>query len=206
MWCGVIHRRLGLTYLGAVAALQSARIMPADPTRMLRGALAGAAAAGVWAAQQPVDKKLFGVDYDDLELLGTAFTRERGTPATYVLGTALHLVNGALFGAVYAAVSPALGGPGPLRGVAAGLAEHVATWPLTRIVGAAHPSGAAFGALWGDRRAFAQATWRHLLFGALLGALEERLNPPPGEAAPAEEDHSTSNGHGNVEHLVVARS
>ena len=113
--------------------------MPADATRMLRGALAGGLAAGVWAAQQPLDRRLFGVDYDDAELLGSAITGERGTPATYALGAALHVVNGALFGAV-------------------------------------------------------------------LGTLEERLNPPPGEAAPAEDDHSTSNGHGNVEHLVVARS
>jgi len=180
--------------------------MPADATRMLRGALAGGLAAGVWAAQQPLDRRLFGVDYDDAELLGSAITGERGTPATYALGAALHVVNGALFGAVYAAVSPGIGGPGPLRGVAAGLVEHLATWPLTRFVGAAHPAGAAFPELWGDRRAFAQATWRHVLFGAVLGTLEERLNPPPGEAAPAEDDHSTSNGHGNVEHLVVARS
>lgn len=173
---------------------------------MLRGALAGALAAGVWAAQQVLDKRVFGVDYDDAELLGSALTRERGTPTTYALGTALHVANGALFGAAYAAVSPAIGGPGPLRGVAAGLGEHLATWPLTRLIAAAHPAADEFPQLWGDRRAFAQSTWRHVLFGVVLGTLEERLNPPPGEAAQAEEDHSTSNGHGNVEHLVVARS
>ena len=44
--------------------------MALDRTRTLRGALAGAAAAGVWAAQQPLDKRVFGVDYDDAELLG----------------------------------------------------------------------------------------------------------------------------------------
>ena len=45
--------------------------MALDRTRTLRGALAGAAAAAVWAAQQPLDKRVFGVDYDDVELLGT---------------------------------------------------------------------------------------------------------------------------------------
>jgi hypothetical protein len=177
-----------------------------ETTRVLRGALAGAAAAAVWGAQQPLDKRVFGVDYDDAELLGSALTRERGTLATFAIGHALHVLNGAAFGAVYAAASPAVGGPGAVRGALAGLGEHAATWPLTRFLGRAHPAGDQFPQLWGDRRALAQATWRHLLFGALLGALEERLNPPPGEAAPADEDRSTSNGHGDVEHLLVTRA
>jgi hypothetical protein len=180
--------------------------MAADTTRVLRGALAGAVAAGVWGAQQPLDKRFFGVDYDDAELLGSALTRRRGTPATFALGHVLHVLNGAVFGAAYAAISPAVGGPGPARGAVAGLLEHAATWPLTRFLPAAHPAGASFPPLWGDRRALAQATWRHLLFGTVLGAVEERLNPPPGEAAPADEDHSTTNGHGNVEHLVVTKA
>ncbi len=173
---------------------------------MLRGALAGAAAAGLWAAQQPLDKRFFGVDYDDAQFLGSALTRERGTPATLAIGTALHVANGAVFGALYAAASPSVGGPGVARGVAAGLTEHVATWPLTRLIGAMHPVGTTFPRLWGDRRAFAQAAWRHALFGAALGVLEERLNPPGGEAAPAGVDVSASNGHGKVEHLVVTRT
>jgi hypothetical protein len=180
--------------------------MPADLTRALRGALAGAVAAGVWSAQQPLDKRVFGVDYDDAELLGSALTRRRGTPATQVLGNLMHLANGAVFGAAYALAARPLGGPGPARGALAGLAEHAATWPLTRFLGAVHPVGGTFPPLWGDRRALAQATWRHLLFGVVLGAVEERLNPPAGEAAPAEADRAASNGHGNVEHLVVTRA
>ena len=49
--------------------------MALDRTRTLRGALAGAAAAAVWAAQQPLDQRVFGVDYDDVELLGRFVTR-----------------------------------------------------------------------------------------------------------------------------------
>ncbi len=175
-------------------------------TRVLRGALAGAVAAGVWSVQAPLDRRVFGVDYDDAELLGSAITRERGTFATLAVGQALHLLNGAVFGALYAAASPAVGGPGALRGALAGLGEHAATWPLSRFIGSAHPIGPEFPRLWGDRRAFAQATWRHLLFGGVLGVLEERLNPPPGEAAPTESDHATTNGHGNLEHLVVTKA
>jgi hypothetical protein len=179
--------------------------MASDRTRVLRGALAGAAAAAAWAAQQPLDKLVFGVDYDDAEFLGALVTRERGSAETFAIGTALHLANGALFGAAYAAVAPSVPLPGAVRGLAAGMAEHLATWPGTRFIASWHPVGSELPKLWGDRRAFAQATWRHALFGVLLGELERRLNPPAAEAAPADEDHSSSNGHGNVEHLVTAQ-
>src|SRR5205809_1056971 len=48
--------------------------MPFDQARTARGAVAGAVAAGLWAAQQPLDKRVFGVDYDDTELLGKTVT------------------------------------------------------------------------------------------------------------------------------------
>ena len=41
--------------------------MALNGTRTLRGALAGATAAAVWAAQSPLDKRVFGVDYDDVD-------------------------------------------------------------------------------------------------------------------------------------------
>jgi hypothetical protein len=171
-----------------------------DRGRSVRGALAGAVAAGVWAAQQPLDKRIFGVDYDDVELLGRIAVRgERWYPA----GLAMHCVNGALFGAVYAQLASSLPGPSAARGAAAGMAEHLATWPTTRLVGTLHPQGSRFPQLWGDRRAFAQATWRHLLFGAVLGVLEARLNPPSELAPPDVADVAETNGHGDV-HRVVA--
>jgi hypothetical protein len=39
--------------------------------------------------------------------------------------------------------------------------------------------------LWGNHRAFAQAVWRHLLFGAILGTLEESLTEGYADGAPA---------------------
>ena len=54
-----------------------------------------------------------------------------------------------------------------------------------------------------SRRAFAQATWRHLLFGAVLGELERRLNPPEAEPEPIDAAAAASNGHGSAEHLVA---
>ncbi|CAB4877561.1 unannotated protein [freshwater metagenome] len=170
--------------------------------RTLGGALAGAAAAGVWAAQQPLDMRIFRVPYDDTELLGKAVTRSRAWP---VAGIAMHLANGALFGALYANVAPRVPLPAHLKGPAAGLAEHLLTWPSTAVVGRLHPTGEDFPQLWGDHRAFAQATWRHLLFGMILGELEFALNGPGAEAtnttqqdeAPITVDISM-NGHGDM--------
>ena len=65
-------------------------------------------AAGVWAAQQPLDKRVFESDYDDVELLGKLVTRDSGWPAA---GLAIHLANGAAFGAVYAQLRPLVPGP-----------------------------------------------------------------------------------------------
>ena len=79
--------------------------MAIDRAQTVRGALAGAVAAAVWAAQQPLDKRVFGVDYDDTEILGKLVTRG---PAWRPIGVALHVLNGAAFGAAYAAVAPSV--------------------------------------------------------------------------------------------------
>jgi hypothetical protein len=173
--------------------------MAVDRTRTLRGALAGAAAAAVWAAQQPLDQRVFGFAYDDAELLGRLVTDSN---AAYPVGLALHLLNGAAFGAVYAHAGRALPVPAPLRGPLVGLAEHLATWPGTAALTRVHPAAGKLPPLWGSGRAFAQATWRHLLFGAVLGELERRLNPPESEPRPIDPAAVASNGHGSAEHLV----
>ncbi len=175
--------------------------MALNGTRTLRGALAGAAGAAVWAAQQPLDKQVFGVDYDDAELLGKWVTRE---PAWLPIGLAAHVFNGAAFGAIYANVAPSLPGPRPARGVLLGLAEHLATWPAMLLVERFHPAAGELPQLWGNPRAFAQATWRHALFGFVLGEVERRLNPPADAPAPIDDAAVASNGHGSAEHLVAA--
>jgi len=141
--------------------------------RAKRGALAGSLAAAVWAAQQPLDKRFFRFPFDDVELLGKAVTRG---PRWRLAGTAVHLFNGALFGAVYAGVHRrARHLPAWSHGPVAALGEHVATWPATALTDRFHPARAELPALRRSGRAFAQATWRHLLFGAVLGELERRL-------------------------------
>jgi len=112
-----------------------------------RAAIAGAAAATVWGLQEPLDKRVFGCDYSDIELVGLGNRR---------LGFVVHAANGAAFGLAYdwlrrrREVSP----------VALALAENAVLWPLLAVVDRK---------LLTSPRAFAQATWRHALFGWLLG-------------------------------------
>ncbi len=174
--------------------------MPVSRAVTARGALAGAVAATVWAGQQPLDQRVFGVPYDDCALLGTAVTRGRWA---LPVGWALHVANGALFGALYANLAPRVPLPSWARGPAAGMAENAALWPLTALVPALHPAGEELPELWGSGPALAQATWRHLLFGTVLGELERRLNAEPEPEIPAYEAVVSPNGDGTFESAAV---
>jgi hypothetical protein len=196
-----IHCTLG--YPVQARPLQLVLLSPGlDRTRTLRGAACGAAAAWVWALQQPLDKRVFASEYDDVELLGKSVTQNEGW---FPVGLALHAGNGAVFGAVYANLAPALPIPASLRGPVAALAEHLALWPLGALSDRFHPARKDLPQLRGNRIAFAQAAWRHLLFGLVLGELERRVNAEP-EPAPLEEvaDYS-SNGHGSLQQTVTVQ-
>jgi hypothetical protein len=170
-----------------------------DLAATLRGAACGAAAAGIWAAQQPLDKRVLSSGYDDVELLGRLVTSGPWYPA----GLAVHVANGAVFGAVYANIESALPLPRPLRGPAVALFEHVALWPLGRLSDRLHPARDRLPRLTGNRPAFLQATWRHLLFGLVLGELERRANPDPEPAEdPSPVTDPSTNGHGSFEYAV----
>jgi hypothetical protein len=170
--------------------------------RSLNGAIAGGIAAAVWVAQQPLDKRIFGCSHDDVELLGKAVTRGSAWPA---VGLALHLQNGAAFGAAYASVRPLLPGPPIAWALTASMIENFGTWPLVRLVDRHHPGRGDLTQLAGNRRALAQATWRHFLFGAVMGIVEARLNDRSAEEPPPTIP-VTSNGHGSLEHAAVAAS
>jgi hypothetical protein len=156
-------------------------------------------AAAVWALEQPLDKLAFSSRYDDVELLGRAVTRGDGW---YPAGLALHIQNGALFGAVYANLAPVLPVPPSVRGPLMAVVEHLATWPLSAVSDRFHPARKELPVLAGNRRAFAQSAWRHLLFGIVLGELERRLNAAPEPAPPKPETDYSSNGHGSLEHAL----
>ncbi|MGI8558236.1 MAG: hypothetical protein ACR2ND_07995 [Solirubrobacteraceae bacterium] len=176
--------------------------MTIDRTRTLRGALAGAVAAGVWALQMPLDKRVFEYPFDDIELLGKAVHRGRGWRA---LGVAIHLQNGAVFGALYANAAPAVPLPSWSRGPLAGTLENFATWPLTLLSDRLHPARRELPVLSTSPRALAQSTWRHLVFGVVLGELERRLNAAPDEEPRPWAGAISTNGHGNIEHAAALR-
>ena len=171
-----------------------------DGQRALRGAVCGTVAAAVWAVQQPLDKRAFASGYDDVEIVGRGLTRgEHWYPA----GLATHLSAGAMFGVVYANIAPALPVPAALRGPVVAAAEHLATWPLNRLVDSLHPARDDLPILSGNRRAWLQGLWRHLLFGFVLGELERRLAGGEETEPPAEEADYSANGHGPIEHTFT---
>jgi hypothetical protein len=134
-----------------------------------RAAAAGATAALLWAASEPLDRRIFRCDYSDTALLGKAVSRRHWRP----IGLAMHAVNGAAFGVVFAAVRRRSGAsPVPLA-VGMALVENTALWPCCALVDRYHPARGEPGVppLLANPRAFAQATWRHGLFGLALGVL-----------------------------------
>lgn len=139
-------------------------------TERLHPAAAGAVAAAAWGLLEPVDRRLFRCDYSDVAILGKAVTRG---PAWWPIGFAMHAANGALFGLAFDRLRRRV----PLRkeplALGMALAEHVALYPLSYFVDRHHPARGEPGLppLLTNGRAFAQATVRHALFGALLGRL-----------------------------------
>ena len=135
----------------------------------MRGMLAGVVAAGVWAAAEPALGRALGVPwYSDRRLLGGLF---RVGPEAAI---AIHLVNGAVFGATF----ERLGLRGPVSGVVMAQAESLSLWPAMRVVDHVHEDRRSGGwpPLWGNRRVFVYEVAAHALFGAVLGGL---LSPIP---------------------------
>jgi hypothetical protein len=136
----------------------------------LRSAFAGAAAASVWAVQEPLDQRILRCDYSDVALLGKAVT---SGPRWRAAGFAIHAVNGAAFGLAYDEVRRRSRVDSRRLAVGMAVGEHLALYPLGGLVDRFHPRRGAPGIppLLTNPRAFAQATWRHALFGAVLGRL-----------------------------------
>ena len=146
--------------------------MPAVRQRHVRAAAAGAVAATVWGLVEPLDTRLFRSEYRDVALLGKLVTSGRGWKAA---GYALHAANGAIFGLVFDAALRR-SGVGPRRlAVGLALAENLALYPLGIVSDRKHRRRGErdVGPLW-SRRVFAQETFRHVVFGLVLGSLRSR--------------------------------
>ncbi len=123
----------------------------------------------IWGLAEPLDVPVFGCDYSDVALLGKTVSRRHWRAA----GLAVHALNGVAFGLAFDAVRKRVGiRPEPLA-IGMALAENAALWPLTSIVDRYHPARGEPGLppLRRNGRAFAQACWRHTLFGYVLGRL-----------------------------------
>ena len=131
-------------------------------------ATAGTVAAAIWAGQQPLDKRLLGSTYDDVEMMGKLIT----WGPWRITGWALHLIAGAAFGMLYARYVRPRSPAGPVvSGMATAVAETLLLWPLAPLHDRLHPAREELPVLSGNRRAFAQAIWRHALYGGVLGAI-----------------------------------
>jgi hypothetical protein len=134
-----------------------------------RAAAAGAAAALVWALVEPLDERIFRSDYRDVATLGKLFTRGRGWRAA---GLAAHMANGALFGLAFDAVRRRTTIEPRRLALGLALAENVALYPVALLVDARHPRRGEphLPRMW-TKRVFVQETFRHAVFGLVLGRL-----------------------------------
>jgi hypothetical protein len=135
-----------------------------------RAAAAGAAAAAVWGLLEPLDHRLLRCDYSDVAVLGKGVTRGRHWR---LAGFALHAANGAVFGVVFDELRKRVRVSPRRLAVGLALAEHLSLYPLCYFIDRHHPARGEPGVppLLGNPRAFAQATWRHAVFGTVLGRL-----------------------------------
>lgn len=142
--------------------------------RLIAGAVAGISGAAAFAAVMELDRRLFRHDTDDLILLGRFVSPQRA-PAR-VAGLGLHLVNGAVAGSIYGvAFHDMLPGPTWARGTVFANAENIGLYPLL-FFEKYHPAirEGQIASYW-NGTAFVQETLRHVVFGAVLGTLTERL-------------------------------
>jgi hypothetical protein len=124
----------------------------------------------VWALQEPVDQRIFRSGYSDVAVLGKAVTRG---PQWRTAGLAIHALNGAVFGLSHHEARRVVTIGSRKLALTMALVEHVALYPLCHLIDRYHPARGEPGVppLLTNPRAFAQATWRHALFGIVFGRL-----------------------------------
>lgn len=127
-------------------------------------------AAVTWGLLEPLDRRLLRCDYSDIALLGKAVTRG---PGWRPVGFAIHAANGAAFGLTFEELRRRTRLPRRPLAFGMAMAEHVGLYPLSWFIDRFHPARGEQGIppLLTNGRAFVQATWRHAVFGVVLGAL-----------------------------------
>jgi hypothetical protein len=145
--------------------------------RICRGIIAGIAGGVAFAAVMQADIAISGRRVDDFKLLaGWGPLRDH----EHIAGPAIHLINSASLGALYALVNERLVGPGWLRGLTFATAENLTLWPVIILLDRIHPA-IGDGSLpeYNHAWPFIAESVRHLAFGLVLGALYERSGVRP---------------------------
>jgi hypothetical protein len=133
--------------------------------------VAGLAGGLAYLVAQELDRRVVNPRSNDLVLLGGLVTSREGVWRP--LGLVLHLLASATFGLIFdRIVAPRLPGPYWLRGIVMAQAENATLWPLLLVIDRSHVA-VARGELDRMNRPvyFAQAVWRHVALGAVLGAV-----------------------------------
>lgn len=142
-----------------------------DPRRALA---AGLLASAAYLVANELDIRICRSPQRDLMLQGRL--RPILRPVWPLTGLVLHAGFGVILALLYAAVRERLPGPAWLRGALWANLENAVLWPLTPVIDRYHPAVQDGSmprlATW---TALAQAVWRHLVFGVVLGLADEAL-------------------------------
>lgn len=142
--------------------------------RTVAGFIAGSIAGVAFLIAMALDIALTRSRTNDLRLLSGMVPGMGG--AWPVIGTLMHMINGAALGSVYGHVQHLLPGPGWLRGALFGVIENGVLWPIITVLDRVHPEIRA-GRLPAFNRPvpFLQELFRHIVYGAVLGWVYEQL-------------------------------
>jgi hypothetical protein len=135
----------------------------------LRGGVAGALAAALWNAYDPLLKRAFGTPYADSEVLGPFISEGR---YEWLANLVTHMGGGFAFGTLF----ERLGGRSAKEGAVAAVVENTVLWPAVAVIERVHPKrkSGEWPPLLLNTRAFGAATVGHAVFGALLGLAVSR--------------------------------
>jgi hypothetical protein len=155
--------------------------------------------AGLWGAAAMTALMLLfrGLDLSTLNLelfLGSMVTATLGF-GPWALGLGIHLVIGAGFGVLYAALMETFEQSGFRAGILIGAVHAVVAGMILPLLGAAHPLVRAgslpapgpFATEMGDGSAAMLFVLLHLLYGAIVGSAYIVLSPAAEEKGPAPE-------------------
>ena len=152
-----------------------------DKGTIVAGAFAGLAGGVAYLVTMEGDLAITDNDADDLVLLGGLFARNRAKACQ--LGLLMHLGNSVVAGVVYGTVGRnLLPGADWVRGTTFATIENAVLYPLV-LLEDSHPAirDGRLARYW-TWPSFMQGVVRHIAFGAVMGAVFERVRAEQSES------------------------